>query len=118
MACVSVLIFLRELKGRVYTTVFPVTKLSTAHDTMNQNKQGLHATRATTKPSPPQHMEVEGGLTSVAHLEGLEPGRQYTVGVQASSPHGRSHFVSHAVLTWPGELNLVLCAELRRHVCC
>lgn len=41
-------------------------------------------------------------MTSVARIEGLNPGRQYTVGVQAASPHGRSHFVSRAVLTWPG----------------
>ncbi|MPC15719.1 hypothetical protein E2C01_008519 [Portunus trituberculatus] len=41
-------------------------------------------------------------MTSVARIGGLAPGRQYMVGVQAVSPHGRSHFVSRTVLTWPG----------------
>lgn len=75
---------------------------------------------ATTKPSPQQYLEVEGGLTSATRLEGLDPGRQYTVGVQASSPHGRSHFVNHAVLTWPGEC-VSSCPVLyyrTYHVCC
>ncbi|KAK8397705.1 hypothetical protein O3P69_004470 [Scylla paramamosain] len=49
-----------------------------------------------------EHLEVAGGMTSVVRIEGLDPGRQYTVGVQAVSPHGRSHFVSRAMLTWPG----------------
>lgn len=59
-------------------------------------------------PCPLQYLEVEGGLTSTARLEGLHPGRQYTVGVQASSPHGRSNFVSRAILTWPGQSNFLL----------
>lgn len=60
-------------------------------------------TGTTIKMSLQQYLEVEGGLTSAARIGGLDPGRKYTMGVQASSPHGRSHFVSHTVLTWPGE---------------
>lgn len=76
----------------------------------------LQAKQAATDTVSLQYLEVAGGMTSLARIGGLDPGRQYTVGVQAFSPHGRSHFTSRAVLTWPGQCRVVFC-ELCS-VCC